>query len=106
MRGRNPRPQMQRPNAARAALRWVLKNSAIATTIRSMTGMERLDQNFRVMAEGFTGEDAKILAARLEETRPYYCRMCGQCEGQCPKGLLVAGVRVADRLIRAQQLFA
>jgi predicted aldo/keto reductase-like oxidoreductase len=152
MRGRNPRPQMQRPNAAAAALKWVLNNSAVATTIPSMTDMEQLDQNFRVMAEGFTGEDAKILAARLEEIRPYYCRMCGQCDGQCPKGLQVAsvlryvmyaegygqfalgrenflrmpaeqqqvrcnlcstcavqcpnGVRIADRLIRAQQLFA
>jgi hypothetical protein len=144
---------MQRPNAMASALKWVLKNPAIATTVPSMTDMEQLDQNFRVMAEmTFTDADDKILAARLEEIRPYFCRMCGKCDGECPKGLPVRdmlryvmyaddygqfplgrehfltlpadlqavrcnqcstcaiqcpnGVRVAERLIRAQELFA
>jgi predicted aldo/keto reductase-like oxidoreductase len=152
MRGRNPRPQMQRPDAPAAALKWVLKNPRIATTIPSMTDNDQLEHNFRVMAEQFSDADAKILTARLEEIRPSYCRMCGKCEGQCPKGLPVAnmlrfvmyadgygqfalgrehfqtlsaehqavrcgdcetcaiqcpnGVRVAERLMRAQSLFA
>ncbi len=91
-RGRNPRPQMQRPNAMAAALKWVLKNPGVATTIPSMTDHDQLDQNFRVMAEEFSDADAKILAARLEEIRPYFCRMCGRCEGQCPKGLQVSNL--------------
>jgi predicted aldo/keto reductase-like oxidoreductase len=89
-RGRNPRPQMQRPNAMAAALKWVLRNPGIHTTIPSMTDNDQLDQNFRVMAETFGDDDARILAARLEEIRPYVCRMCGKCEGQCPKGLPVS----------------
>ena len=151
-RGRNPRPQMQRPNAMASALKWVLKNPGITTTIPSMTDNDQLAQNFAVMAGEFSDADAKILAARLEEIRPYYCRMCGQCDGKCPQGLHVAsvlryvmyaesygqfslgrehfqalpaeqqqvrctqcptcaiqcpnGVRVAERLIRAQELFA
>ena len=151
-RGRNPRPQMQRPNAMAAALKWVLKNPAIATTVPSMTDTEQLDQNFQVMSQTFTETDQKILEARLEEIRPLYCRMCGQCDGKCPQGLPVAdvlrylmyaegygqfplgrehflalpagltqvrcnqcsacpircpnGVRVTERLIRAQELFA
>ena len=92
VRGRNPRPEMQRASAAAAAIKWVLKNPGIATTIPSMTDNEQLDQNFRVMAEKFSEADAKILTARLEEIRPYYCRMCGQCDGQCPKGLHVANM--------------
>jgi uncharacterized protein len=152
LRGRNPKPQMQRPNAPAAALKWVLHNPGISTTVPSMTDNDQLDTNFRVMAEQFTDTDEKILAARLEEIRPYYCRMCGRCDGQCPKGLPVRdmlryvtyadgygqfalgrenflamspehqevrcndcetcaircpnGVRVAERLIRAQELFA
>ena len=151
-RGRNPRPQMQRPNAMAAALKWVLKNPAIATTVPSMTDTEQLDQNFQVMSQSFSEADQQILTARLEEIRPVYCRMCGQCDGKCPQGLPVAdvlrylmyaegygqfplgrehflalpagltqvrcnqcsacpircpnGVRVTERLIRAQELFA
>jgi predicted aldo/keto reductase-like oxidoreductase len=152
VRGRNPKPQMQRPNAAAAAIKWVINNPAIATTIPSMTDIEQLQTNFAVMGQKFTDDDAKILAARLEEIRPFYCRACGQCDGQCPKGLPVPymvryamyadgygqfalgrerfltmsekhqavrcedcstcavrcpnGVHVAERLIRAQELFA
>jgi aryl-alcohol dehydrogenase-like predicted oxidoreductase len=86
-------PQPERPpNFPEAALKWALKNPAIATTVPSMTGIDQLEQNFRMMGEVFTDEDARILTARLEEIRPYFCRMCGRCEGQCPKGLPVSDV--------------
>jgi hypothetical protein len=90
-RGGAPPPQRP-PNFPEAALKWALKNPAIATTVPSMTDMDQLEQNFRMMAETFTEADAKILSARLEEIRPYFCRMCGRCEGQCPKGLPVGDV--------------
>jgi hypothetical protein len=137
---------------APAALKWVLKNPSIDTTVPSMTDIDQLEQNFKVMAEEFTDADSKLLTARLEEITPYYCRMCGECKGQCPKGLPVSdmvrfvmyadgygqfalgrehflrmaaehqevrcrdcgtcavrcpqGVHVAQRLMRAQELFA
>ena len=90
MRGRNPRPQMQKPNAPAAALKWVLRNPGIATTIPSMTDNDQLQQNFAVMGQKFEDSDSQILAARLEEIRPHYCRMCGRCDGKCPQGLQVA----------------
>ncbi len=86
-RGRNPKPQMKRPGAMTAALRWVLKDQRISTTVPSMTDMDQLDQNLKVMTESFSEDDAKILAARLEEIRPWFCRMCGSCDGACSKGL-------------------
>jgi predicted aldo/keto reductase-like oxidoreductase len=55
-----------------------------------MTDIDQLEQNFAVMAQPFTAADQKILTARLEEISPYFCRMCGTCAGQCPKGLPVA----------------
>ena len=83
-----------------AALKWVIKNPVIATTVPSMTDIDQLEQNFKVMGQEFTGADATVLAAALEEIRPYFCSMCGQCEGQCPKGLpardLVRFVMYAD----------
>ena len=151
-RGRGTAAPPRPPNFAPAALKWVLKNPAIATTVPSMTDLDQLEQNFSVMAQQFTDADQKILTARLEEISPYFCRMCGQCDGQCPKGLPVGdmvrfvmyadgygqfplgrehflrmsaehqavrcnqcptcvvqcphGVTVAERMIRAQELFA
>ena len=89
--GRGGAQPAQRPAGFFAsALKWTIKNPAIASTVPSMTDNDQLDQNFRVMAEQFTDADTKILTARLEEIRPYFCRMCGRCDGQCPKGLPVA----------------
>jgi len=84
-------PQPPRPaNFAPAALKWAINKQFIATTVPSMTDIDQLQQNFAVMAQQFTDADAKILIARLEEVSPYFCRMCGQCTGQCPKGLPVS----------------
>ena len=90
-RGEAAPPQPVRPaNFAPTALKWAIKNPIIATTVPSMTDIDQLEQNFAVMAQPFTAADQKILTARLEEITPYFCRMCGTCAGQCPKGLPVA----------------
>jgi len=86
--GRNAKP---RPATfAPAALKWVIKNPSISTTVPSMTDIDQLEQNFAVMAQPFGDADQQILSARLEEITPYYCRTCGECTGQCPKGLPVS----------------
>ena len=73
-----------------SALKWAIKNFAIATTVPSITDIDQLDENFKAMSERFTDADADVLSTRLEEIAPYFCRMCGKCDGQCPKGLPVA----------------
>ena len=86
---RGSRPE-RAANFAAAALKWAIKNPAIATTVPSMTDIDQLQENFRAMSEPFTEADSKILMARLEEIGPYFCRMCGGCQDQCQKGLPVA----------------
>jgi len=145
-------PRMQREGAMLSALKWVLNKPHIGTTIPSMTDMDQLDENLLAMAEKFSPNDEKALAAHLDQIAPYYCRFCGECDGACQKGLQVAdtlriltyadgygqfalarerfnelpghhatarcgdctectvkcphGVRVAERISRAQELFA
>jgi uncharacterized protein len=142
----------KKDGALLAALRWVLKSSDIDTTIPSMTDMDQLEENLKAMTGGFTRSDEGLLAKHLEYIAPLYCRMCGQCDGSCSKGLPVAdllrfltyaegygqfslgrerflelpaelaqvrcdscstctvacphGVRVSERLSRAQEIFA
>jgi predicted aldo/keto reductase-like oxidoreductase len=142
----------KKDGALLSALRWVLKSSSIDTTIPSMTDMDQLDENLKAMTGGFTKSDEGLLAIQLQRIAPLYCRMCGECDGHCAKGLPVAdllryltyadgygqfslgrerflelptevaqvrcdscsactvncphGVRVSERLGRAQELFA
>jgi len=144
--------RLQADGGMLAALKWVLRNSNVGTTIPSMTDMEQLDRNLKATASPFSGADQKILTAQLARIAPLYCRMCGECGGACREGLPVAdilrfltyadgygqfalgrenflqlpreqaavkcgdcrgctvecpyGVRVSERLIRAQEMFA
>jgi predicted aldo/keto reductase-like oxidoreductase len=83
---------LKRDGAMVAALKWVLKNPQVDTTIPSMTDMEQLDANFKAMSSKFSEGDQRILSAHLERIGPLYCRMCGHCEGTCSQGLPVADV--------------
>jgi hypothetical protein len=84
--------RMAREGAPLAALKWVMKNPNIDTVIPSIVDNDQLDENISAMGAPFSAADAKLLARRLEEIRPLYCRMCGHCEGQCSQGLPVADV--------------
>jgi len=134
-----------------SALKWVVHNKSIHTTVPSMTDNDQLDENMKAMSVPFGADDEKRLAAQLEYIAPMYCRMCGGCQGQCRQGLPVEdmlrfvtyadgygqfalgrehflslapahiaascadcdsctvvcrhGVKVAERLLRAQELF-
>jgi uncharacterized protein len=73
-----------------AAIKWVLRNPGISTTVPFAETIDEVEINFRAMAEEFTPEDEKLLFARSEQIRELYCRMCFQCKGKCPKGIPVA----------------
>jgi uncharacterized protein len=137
---------------ALAAIKWVLKNQSVDTTIVCMTDQDQLDENMRAMAEPYSNQDDQTLQSLLAYISPVYCRMCGSCGGVCDKGVPVPdmlrfvsysegygqfamarerflelpehvraircsdcgtcsidcpnGVRVRDRVTRAQELFA
>jgi uncharacterized protein len=73
-----------------AAIKWVLRNPGISTTVPWSETMEELEINFRAMAEEFTSQDEKLLFVRSEQIRELYCRMCFECKGKCPQGVPVA----------------
>jgi predicted aldo/keto reductase-like oxidoreductase len=91
---RNPKspPALKRGGAMLAALKWVLRNPSVHTTIPSMTDMDQLDENLKAMAHPYSPAEEKLLNAQLEYITPLYCRMCGECESQCAKGLPVANI--------------
>lgn len=84
--------KLKREGAMLAALKWVLRNKNIDTTIPSITDTDQLEENMKAMSSGFSAADEKLLAQHLRYIGPMYCRMCGKCEGQCREGLPVADI--------------
>jgi predicted aldo/keto reductase-like oxidoreductase len=82
----------KKPGIFAAALKWVARNPHFSTVIPSMKDRDQLEENFAAMFEKFSPADERLLQARLEEIRPYQCRWCGQCSGQCPYGVPVKAV--------------
>jgi predicted aldo/keto reductase-like oxidoreductase len=72
-----------------AAIKWVLMNPMVSTTVPFAKNTTELEMNFRAMAEPYTLQDEKTLYVRNEEIRSRYCRMCYACKGKCPKGVPV-----------------
>ncbi len=92
MAGGSRNQKLAQNGAMLAALKWVVNHPHVATTIPSMTDMDQLEENLKAMEGAFSEGDQKLLAAHLERIQPFYCRMCGKCEGTCAKGLPVADV--------------
>jgi hypothetical protein len=84
--------KLTQPGAMLAALKWVVNKPGVATTIPSITDNDQLEENLKAMGNPLSAGDEKMLAAHLEMIRPVYCRLCGECNGACQKGLPVADV--------------
>jgi predicted aldo/keto reductase-like oxidoreductase len=84
--------KLSRDGALPAALRFVLKNPNVDTTIPSLTDMDQLDEDLEAARTPWSPADEKVLASHLEYIAPLYCRSCGACQDQCAQGLPVAEI--------------
>lgn len=76
-----------------AALKWVLQNPHIATTIPGMKDMSHLREDIAVMGMlKFTGRDERILKRYNAAIAPFYCSFCGKCESSCPYGVEISTI--------------
>jgi len=73
-----------------AALKWVLQNPGVHTTIPGMVTYAQIDENVQAMASRMGWHDRKVLHRYGHAIDRKLCRMCGLCEGQCPNGVNVA----------------
>jgi aryl-alcohol dehydrogenase-like predicted oxidoreductase len=84
--------RLSQPGVPVAAIKWVLKNDSVDTTIVCMTDHDQLDENLRAMAEPYTDRDERLLSGQLASISSTYCRMCGSCGGTCERGIPVPDV--------------
>ena len=76
-----------RPINTTAALKWVLQNKNIHTTVPDCSTFEQLDQNLGVMADlELTQQEKQDLKPPSSElTSGLYCQQCNRCLSQCPE---------------------
>jgi predicted aldo/keto reductase-like oxidoreductase len=75
-----------------AALKWALQNGNITAAIPGMRSMSELREDIAVMGMPFTQADRRILEKYSAAITPYYCGLCGQCEGTCPQGVEISTI--------------
>lgn len=78
--------ERQQPINTRAALKWVLKNENITTTVPDCSNTDQLIQDIEVMSDlNLTEEELQDLKPPSEGlTSGIYCQQCGNCLSQCP----------------------
>jgi len=75
-----------------AALKWVLQNTHITNAIPGMKDLAQLREDIAVMGMSFGHADARILERYNAAVQPYYCHLCGKCEGSCLMGVDISTV--------------
>jgi len=75
-----------------AALKWALRNSSITAAIPGMKDISQLQEDIAVMGMPFELADERILQRYHAAVRPYYCHLCGKCEGTCPLGVEISTI--------------
>jgi predicted aldo/keto reductase-like oxidoreductase len=71
-----------------AALKWVLNDENVSTTIPGMTTFEQLDLNMGVMNDlALTGEEQRDLDVAVSMRGTLYCQNCRSCVSTCPSGV-------------------
>ncbi len=81
-----------RPGSRVAAIRWALRNDRVQTTSVRMLDTDQLLENVQAMSGAYSPADERLLTAYTDAVRPVLCRMCGACDGRCPKGVHVSDV--------------
>jgi uncharacterized protein len=75
-----------------AALKWVLQNVHVTAAIPGMKDLVQLKEDSGVMGLALTRRDEQILKRYGQAISPYYCRLCGRCEGSCSQGVAISDI--------------
>ena len=69
-----------------AALKWVLRNEFIASTIPGIGNFDHLRANFAIASDiTLTDEESRFLADNNLTLGMEFCRQCSKCLASCPK---------------------
>jgi predicted aldo/keto reductase-like oxidoreductase len=73
-----------------AALKWVLRNEAVATAIPGYTNFDHLHENFSVASNlELTPEEVQFLTDKNVKTATEFCQQCNTCVETCPRRIRI-----------------
>ncbi|MBJ6725582.1 aldo/keto reductase [Geomesophilobacter sediminis] len=78
-----------------AALKWALEDPHVALAVPGMRDLTELRHDIAVMGLPLTAADRRTLAAYGAAVEARFCRLCGSCEGGCPRGVEIGTVNRA-----------
>jgi len=82
--GRRLSPERKSEMNHKAALKWVLNDENVSTTIPGMTTFDQMDLNFSVMSDlSLSGEEKKYLQLGYLQKGTLYCQNCRVCISTC-----------------------
>jgi uncharacterized protein len=81
--------ERQRPIDCSAALKWVLQDTNVTTSIPGITTYDHLIQNFSVMENLEFTEEEKANLDEAKQIAGLYCDGCQECIAQCKRSLPV-----------------
>lgn len=84
----NPDTLRQYPGAVvtSAALKWVLRNENVNTSIPGIANFDHLRANFAIASDlTLTDEESRFLADNRITLGMQFCRQCSKCLASCPK---------------------
>ncbi len=89
-----PNPESRRDftstTIATAALKWVMRNENIGTSIPGYTNYEHMREDFSVALNlEYTPEEQKLLSDNSVKLGMGFCRQCRTCLASCPNGVEV-----------------
>lgn len=76
-----------RPVNVQAALRWVISNPGVHTTIPGITAFDQLETDLRVMRDVALTEQEKAELMAEASLQGLYCNACSNCVPGCPNNL-------------------
>jgi len=72
-----------RPVNARAALKWVLQDPNVHTTVPGITTFDEMNTDLSVMEDLSLSDSEKEYLKTASASPGLYCQGCGRCVGQC-----------------------
>ncbi len=81
--------ERKQPINTRAALKWVLQNENIHTTVPGITSFDQLQQNIDLLKNLELTKEERLDLVQPITSLPngIFCQQCGECIGQCAKSL-------------------
>jgi predicted aldo/keto reductase-like oxidoreductase len=79
-------------NPYQQAIRWVLRDPNVSTTIVDMPNFDELTEDYQAVVTPASEAEMERFEGAVRRVAMGSCHLCGACTGQCPRGVRVADI--------------